>query len=345
VSLNENLATKETYMRMTYAAVLACALSVNCGGGGGGGGGPSDPLPNPPSPPGQQTVFDYTSPLGDYTIYLPPGTSTYRGVLLLAPGFGGDSRQVADRRFDAGATFFFFDGPEIQGYRALAQDHGMAVMGARLPPGTALNVLENLLAALAELAVESQHPELATAPLLLDGLSAGGCFAWAFTRTFPERVIGFRTQKGGCHDTRDGGAAKQVPGFLNIGGADTQSRCLNITALFDGNRPASALWALAVEPGKGHVPIQNLDVMLGWLEAVLALRLPAAAGGGLRPIAEDSGWLGDRETAAVAQFSAYDKDKSLASWLPSAQAAADWSAFVSPGRPLTCPEDPEDPTT
>jgi dienelactone hydrolase len=289
-------------------------------------------------------VFDYTSPLGAYTIYLPPGTSTYRGVLLLAPGFGGDSRQVADRRFDTGATFFFFDGPEIQGYRALARDHGMAVMGARLPPGaTALNVLENLLAALGELAEESQHAELATAPLLLDGLSAGGCFVYAFTRTFPERVIGFRTQKGGCHDTRDGGAAKQVPGFLDIGGADTQSRCLNITALFDANRPAGALWTLAVEPGKGHVPIQDLDVMLGWLEAVLALRLPATGGGGLRPIAEDSGWLGDRETAAVASFDDYELDKSQASWLPSAETAGDWSAFVSPGRQLDCPADTPPP--
>jgi hypothetical protein len=76
-------------------------------------------LPNPPTPPGAQTVFDYSSPLGDYTIYLPPGTSTYRGVLLLAPGFGGDSRQIADRRFDAGATFFLFDSPENKGYRAL----------------------------------------------------------------------------------------------------------------------------------------------------------------------------------------------------------------------------------
>ena len=327
-------------MRIAYAAVLTCVFNVYCGGGGGGGG-PADPLPNPPSPPGQQTVFDYASPLGDYTIYLPPGTSTYRGVLLLAPGFGGDSRLIADRRFAPDASQLLFDGPEIQGYRALAEDHGLAVMGARLGANpTALNSLENLLTALEELAEESQHPELATAPLLLEGLSNGGCFAYAFTRTFPERVIAFRTQKGGCHDIRDGGAAKQVPGFLNIGGADTQGRCLNLTALFDGNRPAGALWALAVEPGAGHGPIRDLDVLFGWMEAVLALRLPAPAGSGLRPIAEDSGWLGNRETAAVASFHDYEQNKSQASWLPSAETAQDWSAFVSPGRPLGCPADP-----
>jgi hypothetical protein len=88
------------------------------------------------------------------------------------------------------------------------------------------------------------------------------------------------------------------------------------------------------------VAIRNLDVLLGWMEAVLALRLPAAAGGGLRPIAEDSGWVGDRETAAVASFDDYELDKSQASWLPSAETAEDWSAFVSPGRPLECPADP-----
>ena len=333
-------------MRIGYAVVIGCVLSVYCGGGGGGGGGggPSDPLPDPPPPPGQQTVFDYTSPLGDYTIYLPPGTSTYRGVLLLAPGFGGDSRIIADRRFAPDGSQLLFDGPEIQGYRSLAADHGMAVMGARLGSNpTALDALENLLTALNELAVASEHPELATAPLLLEGLSNGGCFAYAFTRTFPERVIGFRTQKGGCHDIRDGGAAKQVPGFLNIGEADERRRCLNITALFDANRPAGALWALAVQPGAGHVAIRDLDVLLGWLETVLTLRLPAAAGGALRPIAEDSGWLGDRETAAVASFDEYDKDRTLASWLPSAQTAEDWSAFVSPGRPLECPADAPPP--
>jgi hypothetical protein len=251
---------------------------------------------------------------------------------------------IADRRFPpVGIGGLVFDGPEIQGYRALAQEHGLAVMGARLGPNpTALNSLEDLVAALEELAAESQHPELATAPLLLDGLSNGGCFAYAFTRLFPERVIGFRTQKGGCHDIRDGGAAKQVPGFLSIGGADTQTRCLNITAMFDSNRPAGALWALAVEPGKGHVPIEDLDVLFGWLEAVLSRRLPAATGGPLRPIAEDSGWLGNRETAAVAPFSEYEQDKSQASWLPSAETAQDWSALVSPGRPLACPADPPD---
>lgn len=332
---------RRAHTRILYIA-LVVAVVARCGGGGGGADPPSGP--NPPTPPASQTVFTHSSELASYAIYLPPGTTTYRGVFLLAPGFGGDSRVIADRRFPPGGNGGLpFDGPEIQGYRALAEEHGLAVMGARLRSNpTALNSLEDLVAALEELAAESQHPELATAPLLLDGFSNGGCFAYAFTRRFPERVIGFRTQKGGCHYILDGGAAKQVPGFLNIGGADTQARCLNITAAFESNRPAGALWALAVEPGAGHVPIHDLDVLLGWMEAVLSLRLPAAVGGGLRPIAEESGWLGNRETAAVASFAAYEQERSQASWLPSAETAQAWSEFVAPGRPLACPADPPD---
>ena len=332
---------------------LVVAFVVHCGGGGGGGG-PNPPSgPNPPAPPGSQTVFAYSSPLGDFAIYLPPGISTYRGVYLVAPGFEGDTRMIADRRFEGGRFDNHggdFDEPNFQAYRtrvlALAQQHGLAVVGGRLPPdATALDRLDNLQSTIAELAAESQHPELATAPFLFDGLSAGGCFAYTFTRRYPERVVGFWTQKGGCHDTRDGLAAKQVPGVLVIGGADTQGRCLNLTALFENNRPAGALWALAVEPGAGHTRVLDSNLQFHWMNAVLEARLPAATTPGapviLRSISEESGWLGDRETAAVAQFGNYDPDKARASWLPSAQVAADWSAFVSPGRPLECPADPE----
>lgn len=337
--------------RMMGLALVFTMLA--CGGGGGeGGGGPTEPDPS-------ETVFAFSSPLGDFAIYLPPGVSTYRGAFLVAPGFEADTRMIADRRFEVEGGSFGggdFDEPNFQAYRtrvlALAQQHGLAVMGARLSANATVGVsLDNLLSTMAQLATESGHPELATAPFLFDGLSAGGCFALAFTRRYPERVIGFWTQKGGCHGEGDGLAAKQVPGFLVIGGADEPSRCLNLTDLFQNNRPLGALWALAVEPGAGHTRVLDSNLQFNWMDTVLESRLPENAAPGapvvLRPIAEASGWLGDRETGAVAPFDDYDKDRAQASWLPSAQAAADWSAFVSPGRPLACPvpTDPDpDPT-
>jgi hypothetical protein len=330
--------------RMLFIAVTT-AFVLHCGGGGGGS--PNDPPP--PPPPLNTTFFTYASPLGDYAIYLPPGVSKYRGVVFIAPGLTQNTRLIVDRSLDLPGDFIDFDDPAFQAYRtrllALAQKHGLAVLGAKLDPVNhqALDKLDNFRAAMAKLALDSQHPELATAPFLFDGSSAGGCFVYAFTRRYPDRVIGFWTQKGGCHDIRDGGAAKQVPGFLLIGGADLQNRCLNLTQLFESNRPLGALWALAVQPGADHAPLLNHDLLFHWMDTILASRLPAAGEPvALRPISESSGWLGDRETGSVAQFADYNKDATQASWLPSPQVAAAWSALVSPGRQLSCPEDPPD---
>lgn len=340
--------TKRFHRRWVPAlAVLTVIASTGCSGSNG----LTDPplSPEPPSPPAPQNVFEHRSPLGDFAILLPPETLTYRGVIIVGPGAGEDTRLIADRRFDLVGVF---DEPLFQAYRtrilALAEEHALAVVGARLPsPDVAsLDRLENLVTALGVFADESEHPELAQAPLVFDGYSAGGCFAYAFTRRHPERVIGFWTQKGGCHDGRDGGAAKQVPGFLIIGGADTESRCLNLTELFENNRPAGALWGLAVQPGAGHERMLDVGLLFSWMDAVLEQRLPEAPapGASLRPISEESGWLGNPETGAVASFEDYDGVKTQASWLPSAEAAQGWSAFVSPGRALGCPaDDPNDP--
>ncbi len=331
--------------RMPFVPLLM-ATGLHCGGGGGSGG-PVTPPPPPPPPP-STTIFRYASPLGDYAMYLPPGVSTVRGVVFMAPGFTQDTRLIADRTLDVPGDFNEFDDPAFQAYRtrllALAQKHGLAVLGARLATVNpqALDKLDNLLAALAKLALDSQHPELGSAPVLFDGESAGGCFAYAFTRRYPDRVIGFWTQKGGCHDTREGGAARQVPGLLVIGGTDLQERCLNLTQLFENNRPLGALWALAVQPGADHAPVRNLDVLFHWMDTILASRLPAGGPGLLRPLSEESGWLGDRETGTVAPFDDYEGNRAQASWLPSAQVAAGWSALVSPGRQLGCPADPPD---
>lgn len=338
---------RRAFWRVPYIA-LVLAFLVNCGGGGGGGG-PAPPTgPDPPAPPEAQTVFEYSDPNLDWKLamYLPPGISTYRGAYVVVPGSRGDTRMIVDRRFEGGRFDNHggdFDGLHFQNYRthvlALAREHGLAVLGASSSPRS--NGV--FLAAMTALATESRHPELATAPFLFDGFSLGGCFAYHFTRGHPERVIGFWTQGGQCHHEGDGLAAKQVPGVLALGGADLESRCLNLTKLFENNRPEGALWALTVELGKGHERVLDTDWQFHWMDTVVESRLPVTAAAGasvvLRPMSERIGWLGDRETAEVAQFDDYDKDVSQASWLPSEQVAADWSSFVSPGRPLACPTD------
>jgi hypothetical protein len=104
-------------------------------------------------------------------------------------------------------------------------------------------------------------------------------------------------------------------------------RRANITAVFEAGRAAGAPWALSVD-GSGHQPMADLDLMFGWIDAVLAARLPEAAGAPLRAITETDGWLGDRSTGAISTYACYGSDRSTASWLPSRKTALDWQRMA-----------------
>jgi hypothetical protein len=109
------------------------------------------------------------------------------------PGSNGDGRsQVADTVWQAFATrnqlaligCRFTDKPHDQGfiedYVDVARGSGQALLDA--PVG---------------FAATAKRPELAGAPLLLLGMSAGGEFNYEFTNWKPERVIAFVVNKGG----------------------------------------------------------------------------------------------------------------------------------------------------
>ena len=138
----------------------------------------------------------------------------------------------------------------------------------------------------------SKHPELATAPFLLWGMSAGGEFNYEFVCWKPERVVAFVVNKGNIYYTALAPkAARSVPGILFTGGKDLEFRTSTITGLFAVNRRGGALWALAEEPSAAHVVGRSRDVALVLFEDALALRL--GDGSALKPLAEKSGFLGD----------------------------------------------------
>lgn len=263
---------------------------------------------------------------GEIVLALPPETSVFEAVIFWLPGSGGDTRPFVRGEDDR---------PEAMDLRrrflVLAEIHGLAFMGSNHMPNQP-ETHEQMLETLADLADASGHPELSDAPLLLIGHSAGGCLADLFTRSHADRVLGFISMKGGCHLLQDAGAAKAVPAYFFIGELDTESRRQNITAHFERNRADGALWALAIEPLAGHQVVEDGALLANWFDVVLQRRLPPAGGAGtLPPIDETTGWLGDRDSFAIAAHDCYTGDKGTASWLPSEATARDWQALVSKG--------------
>jgi hypothetical protein len=271
---------------------------------------------------------------GKYGAYIPPFVETVRGILFVIGGLDSPSLpEIPGNPLPCSTRFCeSLPAPTV----AFAEAQRFALVGeavTRQPDATGPAVVGPALVGLAT--AVSHHPELLQAPVLLLGISWGGCRAYEYAAAEGSRVIGFITVKGGCHPVSSQPGAQPVPGYLFIGDDDTQGRRLNITTAFEVNRAAGARWALAVEPGAGHTLPADVDLMFQWMAAVTSLRLPESVTPGqpvvLRAIAETNGWLGDRETFATCAYDCYDGDPRVAAWLPSMATASRWAAFVTPG--------------
>lgn len=276
-------------------------------------------------------------------VYLPPEVNDFTGLIWVLPGAGGD-------------TIPFVRGLDVEGAPAavvrdlrerildLLELHGMAWMGNNRFPlqqrtsanrGMYLEILE----VVEQIAEESGHPELVQAPLLLVGISEGGCHANAFNKLFSSRLMGFVTMKGGCHDQVVDESGRSTPAYLFIGELDTESRADNLTNLFEPNRAEGAPWALAIEPGTGHEPVADNTLLINWMDAVISRRLPETVTPDIQPtlppVDETSGWVGNRTTFSISEYACYEGDPLQASWLPDEQTARDWQAMVSSGEVTT----------
>ena len=231
----------------------------------------------------------------EFRLWYPDGAGRIQASVVLMPGSNGDGRsQVDDPVWQAFAVKHklalvgcrFTDKPHeqsfIEDYANVSQGSGQA-----------------LLDTLAAFAARAEHPELAAAPLLLWGMSAGGQFNYELVAWKPERVVAFVVNKGGIYYTAlTSRASRNVPGMLFTGGKDLESRRTTIAGLFAVNRRAGALWALAEEPGAAHIVGRSRDLAVIFFEDVIALRLDEQPPGSnaapaLKTLAEKTGFLGD----------------------------------------------------
>jgi pimeloyl-ACP methyl ester carboxylesterase len=278
-----------------------------------------------------QTLFTYQ----ELVAYLPPEIAEYKAAIVFLPGLRDpatgnplDSRGLVSGT-SGGACSIWCSPAELAEVRKRSLElagGNVALVGTT----TLLDqpaAYETLLQALSQLGAQSLHPELASIPILFVGHSQGGCTAYGFSRAHAARVAGFITMKGGCHNPGPAGAAATVPGFFLIGRLDAPHRSENITAVFEAGRAAGAPWAVSID-AFGHGPIADLDLMFSWMDAVLAARLPAAAGAPLRAMTETTGWLGNRSTGAISTYACYGSTRSSASWLPSQETALGWQRMA-----------------
>ena len=267
----------------------------------------------------------------EFRLWIPPDSGPLQSMVILVPGSNGDGRSMVEdpawQDFAArhklalvGCRFTDkpSDQPFIEQYADVSQGSGQA-----------------LLDALGAFARRSNHPELAAAPLLLWGMSAGGEFNYEFVAWKPERVVAFVVNKGGIYySALVPRAARNVPGMLFVGGKDMEFRTNTIVGIFAVNRRAGALWALAEEPGVAHAVGRSRDMSIIFFEDVLGLRLERTSPNGGEPrtlgsVTEKTGFLGDLKAKTFQAAKDAGTPNFPTAWLPTLRVARAWQALVT----------------
>ncbi len=281
----------------------------------------------------------------NYTLWVPPGVKTLRGVIVHQHGCGEGSCK-------SGLT-----GAYDLHWQALAKKHGCALLSPAYeqPEGAECQKwcdprhgsAAAFQRALADLGRQSGHPELATVPWALWGHSGGGHWAGGMVMLFPERVAAAWLRSGvplleadpkraNIAPHRVPAAALEVPIMCNLGTKEGVSvkdgRFAGVwpanEAFFRALRGRGGLVSVAVDPRTSHECGNQRYLAMPWLDACLALRLPTANGGALRPMPRDGAWLaalGGGEAVAAGKFRG---DMREAIWLPDEAVARAWMHYV-----------------
>ena len=261
----------------------------------------------------------------EFRFWYPDSAGPLRALVILVPGSNGDGRpQVDDEFWRAFATRLNLG---LVGCRFTDRQHEQMFIEhyVDVSKGTG----QALLDALASFARRSGRAEVADAPLLLWGMSAGGEFNYEFAAWKPERVVAFVVNKGYVYYTALASeAARRVPGLLFTGEQDLEYRIQAVNGLFGINRRAGALWALTQEPGVGHAVARSRDLAAMLFEDMIAARLP-----GLKPLDEKRGFFGDLKTAAIQPVGEARPPSTPTVWLPNERLARAWQAVVT-GKPF-----------
>jgi hypothetical protein len=295
------------------------------------------PAAKPQSRTGASTVpdrrryrsYEYTEAGKTLRLTMPEGLAVVRGILVVGPGAGGDSRELYREVW----------------YREFMHLHDFAFLGTLAFSSHAENfkVMQN---ALRQLAVDSKHPELVNGPYVATGFSAGGGFASRLLVEAPDKVIasviiGSRLKLTEITPTA---AHLGTPACIINGEHEDGGMAPVVEPVLADYRPKGALWGWMAGPGGGHERNGQEVLAMPMLDAAVRLRYPAdndvrAGPLKLKPLYPKSGWIADNTTwkrglTAITSARDFKGDLARSSWLLNEDLAFIYRAYATYNRPL-----------
>ncbi|MGE3805874.1 MAG: hypothetical protein AB7K24_14460 [Gemmataceae bacterium] len=303
------------------------------------------------APPYYRVRYEASSNKGElaypvnYTMWIPPGVKTLRGVIVHQHGCGEGSCK-------SGLT-----GAYDLHWQALARKHDCALLAPSYEqPDKADCQLwcdprngsdAAFQKGLADLGKKSGHPELAQVPWALWGHSGGGHWAGGMVLLHPERIAAAWLRSGVPllkEDPKRTGikahtlpeAALKVPILCNLGTKEgvtvKEGRFAGVwpanQAFFEALRSKGGLIGVAVDPLSSHDCGNQRYLAIPWLDACLTARLPQTAEKPLKAMPQDQAWLGPVLGGKAMEAGKFDGDPLKAGWLPGASVAKAWEEYV-----------------
>ncbi len=281
----------------------------------------------------------------NYTVWIPRGVKTLRGVVVHQHGCGtGSCRSGLTGAYDLH-------------WQALAKQHDCALLAPSYeqPDGADCQLWCDprngsdaaFQQCLVDLGEESGHPELASVPWALWGHSGGGHWAGGMVLLHPERVAAAWLRSGvplltpnpdrpeiKAHALPD--AALRVPVMCNPGTKEgvtvKDGRFARVwpanEVFFHAVRGKGGLIGVAVDPLTAHECGNQRYLAIPWLNSCLRTRLPREHGQPLNLMPTDDAWLAQPTGLKAVPATTYEGEPLAASWLPNKAIARAWMQYV-----------------
>ena len=281
-----------------------------------------------------------------YTLWIPPGVKTLRGLIVHQHGCGEGSCK-------SGLT-----GAWDLHWQALAKKHDCALMAPSYEQPQKANCQmwcdprngsdAAFRKSLVDLAKLSGHPELTTVPWALWGHSGGGHWAGGMTMLHPEKVAAVWLRSGVplleanperatilpyknikpevfgvpimCNPGTKEGVTVKEGKFSKVWPANE--------SFLIGMRKKRALIGVSIDPLSAHECGNQRYMAIAWLDDCLTLRLPNQSGAALKPMPKNDVWVAPFLAKKAVPLSDYKGDLSQVSWLHSQSIAKKWEQYV-----------------
>jgi pimeloyl-ACP methyl ester carboxylesterase len=282
-----------------------------------------------------------------YTLWMPDGVKTIRGIIVHQHGAGTTASiegstaaydlhwQALAKKWDCALL-----GPS---YHVLNEKIDLSPGGSELWFDPRKGSEKTFLKALDEFAAKSGHAEIKAVPWCLWGHSGGGIWADVMADLHPERVAALWLRSGSAAMFRSKpefpqpgipAAAFAIPTMCNPGAKELKKLPYTGTlTTFQEFRAKGAPIGFAPDPRTDHECGDSRYLAIPFLDACLAMRLPdkGATNQNLKPVDISTAWLAPWPATEAQPAAAFKGNPNEVVWLPNEAVAKAWMEYVKTG--------------